>query len=141
MNQGTGNSEETRRQERRVIIALAATALFLLGSAAGGLAWYYDYGTAYSQMISPLHEDEQLEWMVPSVFWQGMPRTEVEQYVEVGFLVPDAEASAPSSLVGLIHDMRKWFRPRHPEAIRIAIDFDESDTVNDVQWSRVNEAR
>jgi hypothetical protein len=122
-----------------VIIALAVAALVLLASAAGGLAWYYDYGTAYSQMISPLHEDEQLGKIIPNVFWQGMARTQVEHYVEVGFLVPDAVASTPNVLVGLVHDRRKWFRPRHPEAIRIEIAFDESDTVSGVRWSRANE--
>lgn len=141
MNQVADNAGQPRRRKRRLLIALSVVATVLLAGGGIGFAWYYDYGSAYAQVVSPLHEDAQLEKMIPNVFWQGMPRKDLASYTDGGLLVVDGVASTSSMVVGTIHDWRRWFRPRHPDAIRIEVDFDENDKVIATRWSRITETR
>ncbi len=141
MESARANTSERGRTGRRLKIAAVAIAIGLLGAGGIGFAWYYDYGSAYAQVISPLHEDEQLEKMIPNVFWQGMPREDLASYTAGGLLVMDGAAATSSTVIGTIHDWRKWFRPRRTDAIRIEIEFDENDKVIATRWSRITESR
>lgn len=134
------NTSTTRRRKRCSIIALAAAAL-LLAVAGFGLVWFNDYGSAMAHPVSPLHNDNRLNHVMPNLFWTGMTKDEATQFLTFGLGKSSMKASTNNRWIVVISDQRTRFRPNPAPALRVEIDFDENDKVIASRWSRITESQ